>query len=138
VALVFALTLGQWAVVLLMLVWVLCGLVAYQWHRGEFPDNLRRMILLVGTGVLVLAVVVFWRWRIEEVRQTAVVVVEEVAVRSGPDETFGVQFMVHDGLTIRIQEERLQWVRISLGGESLGWMPLTSVEKVRHAPRAEK
>ncbi len=52
-------------------------------------------------------------------------------MRSGPDESFGVQFMVHDGLTIRIQEERLNWVRISLGGESLGWMPLTSVEKVR-------
>ena len=131
VALVFALTLGQWAVLLLVLVWVACGLIAYKWRSGRLSDTLRRLILLVGASVLGLCVVVFWRWRIEEVRQTAVVVVSEVAVRSGPDESFGVQFMVHDGLTIRIQEERRQWVRISLGGESLGWMPAASVENVR-------
>lgn len=130
VALVFALTLGQWSVILLVLGWALCGLIAYQWRRGELTDTLRRIILLLAALVLVSAVIVFWRWRVEEVRQTAVVVVEEVAVRSGPDENFGVQFMVHDGLTIRIQEERQNWVRISLGGESLGWMPLTSVERV--------
>ncbi len=75
VALVFALTLGQWSVVLLVLVWALCGLVAFQWYRGDYPDYLRRLVLLVGTCVLVLAVIVFWRWSIEEVRQTAVVVV---------------------------------------------------------------
>jgi len=131
VSLVFGLTLGQWAVLLLVFVWGLCALVAYQWHRGDFPDNLRRLILVFGALVLISAVVVFWRWRIEEVRQTAVVVVDEVAVLSGPDDNFGVLFMVHDGLTVRIQEERNQWVRISLGGESLGWMPLSSVEMVR-------
>ncbi len=131
VSLVFALTLGQWALILLSLVWGLCALIALQWLRGNLSDVLRRGILLVAALVLLSAVIVFWRWRIEEVRRTAVVVVEEVAVRSGPDESFGVQFMVHDGLTIRIQEERHQWVRISLGGESLGWMPLPSVEKIR-------
>ncbi len=131
VSLVFAFTLGQWAVGLLVLVWVMCGLLVYKLNRGSFPDNLRRAVLMTGACLLMVAVVVFWRWRIEEVRQTAVVVVEEVAVRSGPDESFGVQFMVHDGLTIRIQEERRQWVRISLGGESLGWMPINSIEIVR-------
>jgi hypothetical protein len=131
VSLVFGLTLGQWAMVLLVLVWCLCMLIGYQWRRGDFPEGLRRVILLTAALVLVSATIVVWRWRIEEVRQTAVVVVEEVAVRSGPEANFGVQFMVHDGLTIRIQEERAGWVRISLGGESLGWMPISSVEKVR-------
>lgn len=130
-ALVFAVSLGQWSWILLVLVWCLCASVAYKWRLESFPDGLRRTMLVVAALVLISAAIVFWRWRIEEVRQTAVVVVKEVAVRSGPDETFGVQFMVHDGLTVRIQEERQQWVRISLGGESLGWMPLASVEKVR-------
>ncbi len=133
VALVFGLTLNQWSWILVAMGWTLSGLLAYRWHRGELSDNLRRGIIVVAAIVLVTAVIVFWRWRVEEVRQTAVVVVEEVAVRSGPDENFGVQFMVHDGLTIRIQEERQNWVRISLGGESLGWMPLSSVERVRQA-----
>jgi tetratricopeptide (TPR) repeat protein len=131
VAVVFSLTLGQWAMIFLVLVWGFCGLVAYQWKLGKLSDNLRRLVLVTGSSVLILAGIVFWRWRVEEVVQTAVVVVEEVAVRSGPDTTFPVQFMVHDGLTIQIQEERVQWVRISLGGESLGWMPMPSVEMVR-------
>ncbi len=131
VAVVFLLTTSQWALVLLVLVWGLCILVAYWWRRGDCPDYLRRAILIFGALVLMSATIVIWRWYSEEVRQTAVVVVEEVAVRSGPDENFGVQFMVHDGLTIRIEEVRQQWARISLGGESLGWMPLSSVEKVR-------
>jgi len=131
VAVVFTLTTSQWALVLLVLVWGLCLLVAYWWRRGDFPDQLRRAMLVLGALVLITATIVIWRWYSEEVRQTAVVVVEEVAVRSGPDDNFGVQFMVHDGLTIRVEEVRQQWARISLGGESLGWMPLSSVEKVR-------
>jgi len=131
VVMVFALTLGQWSLILVLFVWVLCGLVAYKMRLGVFPDKLRRLVLIMVGLVIVTAAIVSWRWRVEEVTQTAVVVVEEVAVRSGPDENFGVQFMVHDGLTINIQEERQQWVRISLGGESLGWMPASSVQRVR-------
>ncbi len=131
VGIVFALTLNQWSLGLLVGVWALCALVVLRWKFGKSSDFWRRLLLVGISGVVLLAAIVIWRWRIEEVRQTAVVIVEEVAVRSGPDETFPVQFMVHDGLTVQLQEQRKQWVRISLGGESLGWMPLPSVERVR-------
>ncbi len=131
VSLVFALTLGQWAWLLLVAVWGLAFATGVPLWRRQFTELSRRFIILSGTLVLLSSAVVLWRWNIEEVRRTAVVTTEEVAVRSGPDESFGVQFMVHDGLTIRIQEERKQWVRISLGGESLGWLPVSSVEEVR-------
>lgn len=131
VALVHAFTLGQWAVLLVVLVWILTVLAAWQMPRGAPHDGMRRAFLLLGAAILVVASVVLWRYRGEEVHDTAVVVVSEEAVRSGPDASFPVQFEVHDGLTIRVQEERRGWVRINLGGESLGWMPETSVERVR-------
>ncbi len=118
VAVIKAFTLGQWAVLLVLLVWGLAGVLAWQAWRGSWADNLRRLVLALGALTLLVAVIVFWRWRSEEVRQTAVVVVGEEAVRSGPDDSFPVQFQVHDGLTIRIAEERRGWVRIDLGAES--------------------
>lgn len=131
VALVYSFTLGQWAILLVFMVWLLSALLAWQAWRGTWPDNLRRLVLALGALTLMVVVVVFWRWRVEEVQHTAVVVAMEESVRSGPDTSFPVQFQVHDGLTIRIAEERRNWVRINLGGESLGWMPETSVERVR-------
>lgn len=131
VAVVFSFTLNQWATFLVLMVWLLAFLLAWQRYRGHWSDVLRRWFLLAGGVTLIVAAIVLWRFQVEEVKQTAVVVASEVAVRSGPDSSFPVQFQVHDGLTIQVQEERPGWVRINLGGESLGWMPEVSVERVR-------
>ena len=56
----------------------------------------------------------------------------EVDVRSGPAENFPVQFKVHDGLTVAIEEQRGDWVRIGMGGDWEGWLPSSAVESVRN------
>ena len=64
-----------------------------------------------------------WRWHGQEVRAQAVVIAPEISVHSGPEESFPVLFKVHDGLTVFLEGKQQGWVRISLGGESLGWLP---------------
>jgi hypothetical protein len=126
-----ALTLDQWGIVLLLLSWGTSALVAWGWYREDFGTQLRRALLASAGCLLVVATITVGRWYHEQVRDQAVVIVEVAEVRSGPADNFPVLFEVHDGLTVNIEGERQDWVRIGLGGEWVGWLPAGSVTAVR-------
>lgn len=134
VGLVGRFTLGEWAAAVLVLVWAVAAVVAWGWYRGGFGDPLRRAGLTLAALLLVAGAVTAWRWHGERIARTAVVIAAESAVRSGPAETFPVLFMVHDGLTVRLDGDREGWVRVSLGGDWQGWLPRTDVEPVAPEP----
>jgi len=58
----------------------------------------------------------------EEMRATAVVVAEEVDVRSGPGPGYNLSFKIHEGLEVFVDDRRQEWVQIHLGGELVGWV----------------
>ena len=123
----------EWATLLVVLCWLTAGLVAWSWHRGWLAAGLRRGLLVAGGLLLAVAVVTATRWYSEHLRDTAVVIVEEVEVRGGPATTFPVVFRIHDGLTLVIRGEREGWVRIGLGGDWVGWVPAGTLEPVRRS-----
>ena len=133
-AVIAALTLDQWGMVLLLAVWFTAALVARAWYREDFGTNLRRALLASAACLLVVATVTVGRWYHEEVRNEAVVIVAMAEVKSGPAENFPVLFQVHDGLTVNIEGQREGWVRIGLGGEWVGWLTSDSVTSVRLDP----
>jgi len=128
-----SLSLDEWATLLVVLCWLTAGLVAWSWHRGWLAAGLRRGLLVAGGLLLAVAVVTATRWYSEHLRDTAVVIVEEVEVRGGPATTFPVVFRIHDGLTLVIRGEREGWVRIGLGGDWVGWVPAGTLEPVRRS-----
>ena len=128
---VSALTLDQWGVALLVMMWLTAGLVGWGWFREDFGVQLRRLLLTSGACLLIVATVTAGRWYHEEIRNEAVVIVEMAEVKSGPADNFPVLFEVHDGLTVNIEGEREGWVRIGMGGEWRGWLPAGSVTPVR-------
>ncbi|MBE0565731.1 MAG: tetratricopeptide repeat protein, partial [Krumholzibacteria bacterium] len=130
VAVVGRFTLGEWAAAVLVLVWSLAALVAWGWYRGGLGEGPRRGGLALAALLLLAGAVTAWRWHGERMTDTAVVVAAESAVRSGPAESFPVLFMVHDGLAVRLDGAREGWVRISLGGDWQGWLPLADVVRV--------
>lgn len=127
------LTLAQWGWILVMLSWLVAAIVAWGWYRGYFAPGLRRLLLGGVALLLFVAVITTSRWYSEMVRDSAVVVVPSVVVRSGPADTFSALFEIHDGLTLNIEEHRNGWARVGLGGDWEGWVPATSVEAVRQA-----
>ena len=131
VILVERFSLDEWASALLLLAWALAGVVAWGWYRQEFSEGLRRTGLVLAGLLLAVGAVTGWRWYDQQVVDTAVVVADESAVRSGPADTFPVLFKVHDGLAVRLDGARPDWVRISLGGDWQGWLPRTDVVRVR-------
>ncbi|MBU8871493.1 MAG: BatD family protein [Gemmatimonadales bacterium] len=130
-SLIGSLSLDEWSLLLVILVWVLAGLAGWAFYRDDFGTHLRRALLGLGGLVLLTAIVVAWRFQREEIHREAVIIVAEAAVRSGPAESFPVLFQIHDGLTMMIESEREDWCRIGLGGAWVGWVHSESLEEVR-------
>ena len=121
------------------IVWV--GLIPY-WIAAiyliaiQFTQNRRlqrglRYVLLVG-GITWLVSLLVLGLKIREINLPyAIVVVNEVMVRSEPDlgsETIALP--LHEGTKIQLQEERNDWVRIYLPNENSGWLTADAVEKI--------
>ena len=56
----------------------------------------------------------------ERVRE-AVVTAGQVDVFSGPGENYLLEFTVHEGTTLTVEEERGDWWRVRLWGDLEGW-----------------
>jgi hypothetical protein len=63
--------------------------------------------------------------------RTAVVVVREVPVRSGPGENYTARFTLHEGTTVRILRLAGDFTEIELTAETGGWVPKAAVLQVR-------
>lgn len=125
------LSLDEWSLIALALAWALAALLAWRWRRGFAGDLLRRSLLGVGAALLLATACAAWQYGEQRTRDHAVVVAEEVEVRSGPNESFPVMLRVHDGLTVIARQTQGDWTMIGMGGEWVGWVPAASLEKVR-------
>ncbi len=129
-ALVGALAIDEWGLLLVVSLWLLAIVVGWGWTRGTTPIQRRALLAAAGTALL-LASVTAGRWHQERVRDQAVVVAGTVAVRSGPAATFPVLFEVHAGLALNVEGRRDGWAKVSLGGDWQGWLPAEGIESVR-------
>ena len=62
--------------------------------------------------------------------QRAVVLAQSVPAREGPAEKSVSHFEVHEGTTVRVEDEEGDYRRVKLGNGLTGWIPQTSVELV--------
>jgi tetratricopeptide (TPR) repeat protein len=82
-------------------------------------------LLFLSTGISA-----YQKTRSEKVRQTAVVLSEEVAVMSGPTDDATLQFKIHQGTLVSVNDQRGAWMRIALPGGLSGWVSVSSIERV--------
>lgn len=130
-AMAHRLALDEWAWLLVALSGLTVVAVAWTWRQGWLSPAWRRCRLLLAALTLLAAAVTATRWFEEDRRDIAVVVSDEVTVRSGPASSFPEVFRIHDGLTLDIRGERDGWARIGLGGDWVGWVPTDVLERVR-------
>ena len=129
-ALVGALSIDEWGLLLVVMLWLLAAVLGWGWARGTTQVH-RRVLLTAAGATLLVAAVTGGRWHQERVRDQAVVVAAAVEVRSGPASTFPTLFEVHAGLALNVEGRRDGWAKVSLGGDWQGWLPADAVEQVR-------
>ena len=106
-------------------------LIAIQFTQNHRLQRGLRYVLLVG-GITWLVSLLVLGLKIREInRPYAIVVVNEVMVRSEPDlgsETIALP--LHEGTKVQLQEGRNDWVKIYLPDDNSGWLTADAVEKI--------
>lgn len=94
----------------------------------------RRIFLYLASIVALLLVTVMLslgtRMLDQRGQPPAVIVINSVAVQSGPSRDYLTEFTLHAGAEVRIVEQREDWARIVLPGELQGWVPVAAIEEV--------
>lgn len=85
-------------------------------------------ILLVLTSTV--ATSAWTKQSAEAHRAEAVIIGEEVSVFSGPNEDATLQFKVHEGTIVHVNDARTGWLKVELPGELSGWISATSAERI--------
>jgi tetratricopeptide (TPR) repeat protein len=99
--------------------------------RGGVSGWTARLAVVMGIHLVVAGGLLAMRLYQERSIREAVVLVPEVAVRTGPGDDFVLEFRLHEGTKVRAREDRGDWVRISVGGSDLeGWLPAGSLEEI--------
>jgi tetratricopeptide (TPR) repeat protein len=85
------------------------------------------VLLILTTGAVFSA---SSKGRAESARHIGVVLEEEVAVYSGPSEDATLQFKIHQGTRVKVDEARPGWLEIQLPGELTGWISSSALERI--------
>ena len=95
---------------------------------------LRRVAMGLGIffGVLFVLSVVLYSARLDELNahRFAVVMPDEVTVRSTPDASGIESFRVHEGLKVHIMDMRDEFYRIRLADGKTGWIRASALERI--------
>jgi tetratricopeptide (TPR) repeat protein len=122
-------TFFTWSVLFL---WLFAGalFVFFAFRRVLF----RRAALVISllTGALFLSSVTLYSARLEQLsaHRSAVIMPDEVTVRSAPDASGVESFTVHEGLKVEILESRDDMYHIRLADGKNGWIPRASAERI--------
>jgi uncharacterized protein YgiM (DUF1202 family) len=91
---------------------------------------------LFYTGVLlillhILSGVLAWQTKTEaKQKQTAIVFVPNLPVKSSPDESSIDLFVIHEGLKVQIIDKIGEWNEIKIGNGSKGWVKSETLERI--------
>lgn len=86
--------------------------------------------IAIAIGVIFLYLFITWQvWQSEKSSPRAVVVNQEVTLRSGPGQEYKDILIGHDGLEVRIIESRGEYSLVQFPGGG-GWVESNSIEKI--------
>ena len=122
------LSLNEWFLVVLLFYVLVSLLVFVKLMLGSRRPILRASILTALALLLVSAAALGGKVRAERVVQSGVIVAEELSAMSGPGGDYTVEFTLHEGTEVRIEVERPDWLRVSVGNTLRGWVPAQGVD----------
>lgn len=119
----------SWAIIFLLLFATAIGaLGAGHWLQ-------KPVFRAVAIGVLLISIFPFvfgWQQRIILSDQTqAIIIKKEVGIRQNPQLVSPEMELIHEGIAVRILEEKNNWTKIQLPNYLVGWIPSKMIMRVK-------
>ncbi|MBP9582656.1 MAG: tetratricopeptide repeat protein [Ignavibacterium sp.] len=127
-----SLSVSGWTVfVYIVFILLLLCVIAYFFSR---TSTQQRISFFSGVGVfavLILAIILLAVKMNKEFNiKDGIIVSNVVTVKSSPDNSSKDEFIVHEGLKIRLEDKVDNWVKIRLADGKLGWIPEENLKQI--------
>jgi len=111
--------------------WIPVWLILIFKKFGKFKSNAYTFlaILFVLVSMFNLILIAGNYYALNEIK-LGVAVISEINVIDGPDESYKEIFKIHEGLKVRITDERENWYRIMLPNGNVGWVKKSDLKKI--------
>ncbi len=121
-----------WSIIAILFFWLSIGGFLV-WLKGKSRRQ-KKIGFLAGMIILFISVVPFYlaidASIIEKNSDLAVIMSNEVNLRSAPDVESNSIFLLHEGTSVELLDQIGEWFKVKLQNGEQGWLPLKSLEKV--------
>ena len=122
----------SWSIIALLIFWLgIGGLIV--WLKGKDRQQ-KKIGFVAGMVVLMMSALPFFlaidASRFEQSSELAVIMSEEVKLRSAPDEESNSIFLLHEGVSVELLDQIGAWYKVKLRNGEQGWLPKDALEKV--------
>ncbi len=124
------LSLNEWILGTAALYLLLCALLLVRLLRRDRRLPLRLAAQVTLCLFALAALTLAYKIHDERGIVRAVIGAEKISVMSGPGNDYTVEFWLHEGSEVQIEEARPEWLRVSLGAKLRGWVPVGSVIRI--------
>jgi len=127
-----SLTMSQWSVTFIVLVWLLFA----AWGCYLFANQVstRKLTFVLACAVSGLCIISYLfleeNHRVQTRLKYGVVMAASSYVKSAPDERGTDQFILHEGTKVEVLDELAGWEKIRIANGSVGWLKVGDVEKI--------
>ena len=122
------LTLNEWTLLAVTTLWIWLGVLALCEGKQIPRPRLSKLASVAGLLTVLLGVCVIGDWLANQSAQTAVVIVKDGAVKTGPLDDSQNAFLPKDGTELTVLDRRDDWLQVSDGHNRIGWLKRDSVQ----------
>lgn len=122
----------SWSIAGLVLFWLGIGGFLV-WLTGKTREQ-KKIGFVAGFGILILSFLPFYlaidSVNFEKNNNLAVIMANEVDLRSAPDEVSNLILTLHEGTSVELLDQIGEWYKVKLLNGEKGWLPVKVLEKV--------
>ena len=120
-------SLGEWTWLTVTAFWITFLSLAIGQLKPSLKGGLRKLAWVAGLATVLVGVCFGFALREQLAGDKAIVVVQDLTVRSGPFDEAQSSFTVHDGAEFQVLDRKDDWFQVSDGAGRVGWLKRDNV-----------